>query len=190
MVSSVDISGSDRRLSSKACAVHEAGHLFASLTLDQSVLVDAVWIKRTSRGQWQGRVDRRRDRQQWESERQRCTRIEALVSLAGPVAETRWRLRGRWNAIFAAGSNAKIAIGMRHEAGDDYGRAVEHLEWLGADDLEAAFVEAWIEVEQVLHKQWPAIVRLGSLLKDRRRIEAAELFALPEVKALLAGADP
>lgn len=183
MVSAVDTF--DRRLSSKACAVHEAGHLFASLIFAPTVRVQAVWIQRTPGGQWEGRVDRQRSRTEWEADRREDRHAETLVSLAGPIAETRWRLRGRWNAILAGSANAKIAVGMRHEAGGDFGTAIDHLEWLGVDDLHKGFCEAWQEAEELLHKHWPSIVRVGSLLKDRGRIGAAELGELPDVKAVL-----
>lgn len=191
----------DGRASKLAVAIHEAGHVVATLAQPPAPPILGAWIKREQSG-WGGNVQyvhrfqwaavRRREAIPWvdpaDGEESRAldqadARKEALVCLAGPLAEIRWRTRGRWNAIFAASDNAKVAVGMRHEASDDFGRAVDYLEWIGVPDLEAAFVEAWNEAEELLHRHWAAVMRLGRALKEREQMPGEDVVEVVGVLA-------
>lgn len=186
-----------RYVSSKAVGVHEAGHLFVNLALHPAPFIDAVWIRRNDQGQWEGCVDYVHRFQwavaavpmngspeaveRWEAAKRENARRELLVSLAGPIAEIRWRTRGRWSAILSAKSNATACLDMGAAASSDFGYARRFIEWLGYSDPQQAFVDAWLEAEDIVHRHWQAIVAVGSLLKDRNRIEAEALYDLPEV---------
>lgn len=186
-----------RRQTAKGVAIHEAGHLFANLSLAPSPFVDAIWISRSKRGRWEGAVEYDH-RFQWaladitpsgssewvetwqESQRENARR-EILVSLAGPVAEIRWRLRGRAQAWFAADANAKICLGAAGGEGSDLERVRRYIDWLGLADPHAAFVQSWLEAEALVHRHWLAIKTVAALLKLTGRIEAEELYGLPVV---------
>lgn len=187
----------DRYVSSKAVGVHEAGHLFVNLALQPAPFIDAVWIRRNDQGQWEGCVDYVH-RFQWaladvplngapeaveasEALKRENARRELLVSLAGPIAEIRWCRRGRWGAIFVAHPNAEVCLAMGDEASSDFGYAKRFIDWLGYPDPHQAFVDAWLEAEEIVHRHWQPILAVGSLLKGCGRIEAEALYEMPEV---------
>ncbi|MFP5328858.1 MAG: hypothetical protein ACLGHC_01805 [Alphaproteobacteria bacterium] len=186
-----------RRVRSKAVAVHEAGHLFVNLALQPAPFIDAVWIRRNDQGHWEGCVDYVHRFQwaisavpmngtpdaveRWEAAKRENARRELLVSLAGPIAEIRWRTRGRWSANLSAKSNATACLDMGAAASSDFGYAKRFIEWLGYPDPQQAFVDAWLEAEEIVHQHWQAIVAVGSLLKERERLDAETLYDLPEV---------
>lgn len=186
-----------RRVSSKAVAVHEAGHLFVNLAFQPAPFIDAVWISRNEQGRWEGCVDYQHRFQwaladvplngapeaveAWEALKRENARRELLISLAGPIAEIRWRRRGRWSVIFAASPSAEVCLAMGDEASSDFGYAKRFIEWLGYPDPQQAFVDAWLEAEEIVHRHWQPILALGSLLKERGRVEAEALYDLPEV---------
>lgn len=191
------------RASSKAVAVHEAGHLFVNLMLAPAPWIDAVWIARTPRGQWEGCVEyihrfqpaRDADRDysfaatsedaaEFRAFDRDNARRELLVSLAGPVAEVRWR-GGVLAPRISAESNAKICLGMGASASSDFGYAKSHIDWLGYPDPVAAFIDAWNETDDMIDREWKRIVRFGSMLKAAGRIDDTALYALPDVVAIM-----
>jgi hypothetical protein len=54
----------------------------------------------------------------------------------------------------------------------------------GYPDPHAAFRDAWLEAEQMVHRHWRSIVSVGCLLKQRGQLAAEELYLLPQIQAL------
>ena len=172
--------------SKKAVAVHEAGHLFVNLALQPSAWVEHVTVSKHPTGPWEGLVQYKH-RFQWaladvemggsreavdafNARRRESAHQELLISLAGPIAETRWRQRSRWAAVFACDNSAELCISMGIKASEDYGRAKRYIEWLSNDNHRLAFREAWFQAEGLLQANWQRIVSFADRLKAEEHI--------------------
>lgn len=176
----------NRRTSSKAVAVHEAGHLFVNLHLQPSPWIGGMWIRKDRAG-WHGCVEYVHRYQIMQGGSPDDARRELLVTLAGPIAEIRWREGTTIAPCLHAEANARVCLRGKHEYGSDYGvsqRLVCLLAAFKNQEPEAVFLEAWSEADDLVDRYWRSILAVGSILKARRVIAPAELYALPEVADL------
>jgi hypothetical protein len=143
----------------KSVAIHEAGHLFAGLAIpcprgtDTSREFKCVWIRKDRGGHWEGKVETRWELPMPPEEARR----RALVLLAGPIAEIRWRTRSRWEAQVGDEEAYEIAAGTFGGTNNDFERVAEILGGVGDRDHYTAFQDAWRNAEMVVHKNWKHI---------------------------------
>lgn len=167
-------SGASRRLSRKAVAVHEAGHLFVALALAPCPPLESVWIKRSSRRRWSGKVEFIDPLVEvdyagaWR---------EVTIALAGPVAEIRWR-NSEMSAYVSCNGNGEAAFAMGYEASHDLGKAADLIRFLNPSDPLQMFEIAWRRAERLLDNNWPRLIAFADDLKVRERIEGSELHDL------------
>jgi hypothetical protein len=166
-----------RRVSKKAVAVHEAAHVVVHACLRPGAPLGPAWLK-AKRGSWIGRTEFHNAFQGLD-ERSTATldeaRRELVITLAGPVAEARWRgdasaLADHWQRALDATATPPVA--------SDEVTGLGISEWLALPVIAAHFEQSWREAESLVDRHWQTIVELGSLLKDRERIEGAELAEL------------
>lgn len=87
-------------------------------------------------------------------------------------------MRSRWAVLFTATDNAKIAVAMGRDASSDFGTAMDCIEYLHPDkDPASIFEEAWLQTEEILHKQWSNVVRFANVLQKAQDLRGDELQA-------------
>lgn len=179
-----------RKPSLLATCIHEAGHAIVQLATGPAPWIDYVEVDRPNpdrlavvqtRAMWQPFM---RDAQapaevlgQW----RRLAARDAVIHLAGPLAELRWARHSRLTIQIVAGHMAQRCLGQPDCAGDvDAARVRARLEWLMPGEERDGFEQAWSATEEIVASWWREIVRLGRDLADRGRIEDVELLALWE----------
>lgn len=181
-----------RRDTALATAIHEAGHAVAELAMPPSQSIEAIWLRRDLGG-WSGMVDVKARLQPamadlpisnpdhaklYRDAQEARARQDIIQHAAGLVAEWRWRLRSRVGAQFVGLDFARVCSEQEHASGSDLDRVKVRLLWLGVPDIRAAFVEAWMEAEALLAREWRAVIGIGRALTERHRLDDEAVLAL------------
>jgi hypothetical protein len=110
---------------------------------------------------------------------------DVLDALAGSIAELRWKRAGYWGVAFTVDYYLQQVLGEQEpDRGGDFGQARFRLLWAFPDGPDEAFRRAWFEANDLVAKHWSVIRLVGRQLHAKGRLDADELYSLPEVAAL------
>lgn len=160
-----------------AVAMHEAGHVAARMLTPHGPPIYSVSVG-DGHGDVLGFVDTMAE---WQPSRLGAAGAspvddlsrrtfawnDILFYLSGPLAELRWRRRSRAFLWLAASEMAERCIDDEDIDDDsDLGRVRRRLCWLHPGEERAAFIRAWLEAEELVARNMPAIEWMARELCD------------------------
>lgn len=168
-------------------AMHEAGHAYAFASLIHLEEPLELGLRTSDAGEPHGWCRRReiaiselplsrlpadvRPGFEWQAG------AEVVVAISGPIAECRHRRRNRWEPAFDFHRNAEAFLtptGL--DTDGDFQRIRDNVAYLQPADPVAKLRELMEIADEVVHRNWPAIKRLGRELFSRRTLDEDDLI--------------
>ena len=182
-------SGTRRQPPSRlAVSMHEAGHAVVQLANGPAPRINSIAVGGLegdllglveTRSMWQPYMARAAVtsdiREQWRILAWR----DVINSLAGPIAELRWRRYSRLEILLGADQMAERCVGdVPPEEHTDFGHVRSRLLSTTDGDQRANFVRAWCKAEVQVAGWWREILQIGRQLDASGRIGDEELLHL------------
>lgn len=175
------------KLTRHELAIHEAGHAYGFAAIERYKTPISMGLGIDEAGAsngWSQRdtllyTDKDFDRIHVESQPfvRRQAAAEIVISIAGPIADARYRLRSRWAGIFMILQNAELFLKpAAFDIDGDFAKIRAILNYIQPFNSVEVFRNLiWVS-EGIVTRNWPSIRRLSAHLREHGTLNAGELI--------------